>query len=66
MRGVAEQPFWRHIFEHWDDQTSVDLHETFGIDTYGADFWSRPWPWAYHRLRGLMTTDTRVRRALTE
>jgi len=56
---------WLDLFERWS-LVDADLHAEFGVDIWDeALLTSRPWPWLRNRVLGLLSADTRLRRALT-
>jgi hypothetical protein len=54
----------RDVLEHWS-LVLVDLHETFGAD-FDDPATDRAWPWWRDRIWGLLSTDSRLHRALID
>lgn len=55
---------WDMLIDNWG-LIEVDLLETFGADI-NSPHDAHPWPWWRDLILGLLDTDTRIRRALTE
>ena len=53
---------WTEILEAWG-LVEISLLETFNIDIADGSF-QRPWPWWRDRILSLLSTDSRLSRAL--
>lgn len=47
---------------HWQ-LVEVDLHQTYAADWHDPTL-ERPWPWWRDRILGLLSTESRLARAL--
>ncbi|OPC83003.1 hypothetical protein B4N89_20535 [Embleya scabrispora] len=54
---------WQQILDH-EDAVEADLHQVYGID-YDDALDRRSWRWMAVRIAGLLSTDSRLYRALT-
>lgn len=54
---------WADILPHWR-LVVVDLHQVYGADWHDPALEGRRWPWWRERIWGLLTTDSRLNRAL--
>ena len=63
---VDDQPkvTWWDIVDHWNLVLS-DLHEIYGAD-WDDPTLRRPWPWWRDRILGLLSTNSRLSRALSD
>lgn len=51
------------LLEHWH-LIEADLHSEYGIDLSDPSLAHRSWRWLQARIRGLMTAESRLLRAL--